>query len=167
MLSDALMTPAAISGTRRRVICVNCSANIGDFVVNEDNSAVWAEAALKFIKIAAIPLLLFLFIFGSVFVTLWHMFVLLFAALVVKIIAAIKKIEMPYPTAYIVALFATIPVLILNMVLNTFMQVPAFIDLLLFIVIVSINLKPLRAQETTPIEAATPIEKTTPVTETN
>lgn len=159
-----VVTKNGIAGTeengRMRVISLE-QANLGDFVINESNTVEWTATALDFIKIAAVPLLLFLFVFGSVFVTMWHMFVLVFAALVVKLIAAIKKIEMPYPTAYVVALFATIPVLILNMVLNTFMQVPALIDLLLFIFVVSINLRATHATE------ATPTGVTNPVTETN
>ncbi len=142
-----------------RVITLK-QANLGDFVINEENATTWTTTAFKFIKIAVIPLLLFLFIFGSAFITLWHMFVLLFAALIVKIIAAIKKVEMPYPTAYIVALFATIPVLIVNVVLNTFIYVPVFIDLLLFIVVVSSNLKTTSASTSAPTETVEPVAET-------
>lgn len=139
-----VVTKNGIAGTeesgRMRVISLE-QADLGDFVVNEENATTWANKGLSFAKMAAIPLLLFLFVFGSVFMTMWHMFVLLFAALLVKIIAAIKKIEMTYPNAYVVALFSTIPVLILNMLFNTFADIPTLIDILLFVIIVSINLK--------------------------
>ncbi len=159
-----VVTKNGIAGTeengRMRVISLK-QANLGDFVINKNNAVTWAETALDFIKVAAIPLLILLFIFGSLLITLGHMFVLLFAALVVKIIAAIKKIKMPYPNAYIVALFAIIPVLILNMIVNKFVPVPVSINLLLFIVIVSVNLK------STHTPAVAPAETITPVTETN
>jgi hypothetical protein len=116
-------------------------ANLGDFVINEENSTYWISKAASFAYRAYIPFLLFVLVFGTLFLLLWQMFVLVFAALVVKIIAAIKKVSLAYGYAYRIALFASLPVIILNIILNPFFNIPALVDFLLFIALVSFNLK--------------------------
>lgn len=139
-----VITKNGIVGTeengRMRVITLKQS-ELGDFVISEENVSGWAATAISFAKKAALPLLALLFFFGVVFVTLWHMFVLVFAALVVKIVSAAKSVKMSYPNAYVVALFASIPILVLNAIFNTFTDIPVLIDIVLFVLIVSLNLK--------------------------
>ncbi len=163
-----VVTKNGIAGTeengRMRVITLKQS-ELGDFVINEENASSWTANALSFAKKASLPMLALLFVFGVLFVTLWHMFVLVFAALVVKIVAAVKNIKMPYPNAYVVALFASIPVLILNAILNTFMHIPFLIDIALFVLVVSINLKV--NPKATEVETTVAAESAPAVTETD
>lgn len=132
----------AVRGSSGKIEALSLAdAKIGDFTVTEQKVSEWADIAINFAKAAIVPLAIVMIILGTTLLTLWQMFALVFGALIVKLIAYIKKTPLEYAKAYMVALYASVPVIIFNLLLTMIWPIPFLLDLVLFVVVVAVNLK--------------------------
>ncbi len=119
---------------------------IPDFTVNYANITKWLSDTDKLNKIIAFafPILILLGVFIAYVFKLIYLF---FGALLVYIVAKIKKINLSYRKSYHVALYAvTLPTLLSAVAFFTGLKMFTFLPSILLIIAVWFNLK----QETTP-----------------
>ena len=117
-------------------------SEIQELEINEGVVKSYAQKARPWILAGIFALPLIVLVFFGIGVLVYFLFLALFGALLVKIAARIRGFSLPYAGAYAVALYATIPVTVFNVVAdiigfgNSF-----FTSVLVFVLVVMINLK--------------------------
>jgi hypothetical protein len=114
-----------------------------DLTLTEELVHEWSGILVTWFSILAIPFALLAIVFVAVFGTVFHALLSLAGALLVRLAGFFKKENLSYGQAYSIALFATVPVAIIQTAAY-FAGVPAipyFLDVALFFVIVLVNIK--------------------------
>ncbi len=139
----ALLTKGEIVTQRDKgQISIQDLGEATDIVISEEVVLAWVEkvrASLSVFVPAGIALTFVVIVLGFVL----YLVPLLFFALIPFFLAWVKKISLTYGGAYKMSMYAVIPGLVLKSVLNIsgFFFVPAYLSLLVFMLIIFINLR--------------------------
>ncbi len=131
-----------ITQSNKGQISIQDLSRVPDFVISEEVLLAWVEkvrASLSVFVPAGIALTFIVIMAGFVL----YLVPLLLFALIPFLIAWVKKIPLTYGGAYKISMYAVIPGLMLKTILNAsgFFFVPAYLSLLVFMLIIFINFR--------------------------
>src|SRR3989344_582823 len=123
-------------------------SSIKEFTLDKKTVDEFAAMVRPWIAAAVYLLPLIMLAFITLWGVLMYLFLAVFGALTVKLIALLKGLPMPYGTAYVTALYALIPVLLFDLLTDIIGFGNSFLlGALVFIVILLVNL----GKEPTPV----------------
>jgi len=116
---------------------------MGEVLVTEEIVTKWVDSFLDILLVLLVPLVILMFAFVAMFITLGHMIASLFGGLVVMLLGRLKKLPLAYGEAYKTAVVASIPLILIGTVafFFGFPVLPFFIDFFIFLAIVLANLE--------------------------
>jgi len=114
-----------------------------DVVFDEDKAVDWVGKIRSYTYILFVPLAALLIVIGSFAAALYYSFLAIFAAFFVMFVAKIRKVSVAYRKAYVVALYAFTPVIVIDLLTDVVgvNADPFWFSTIIFVVAIVVNIK--------------------------
>ncbi len=124
----------------------------GDVTINEENVETWTNTAEKWTYVAVLPLTLMMIGMLAGFSLVYYLVVSFVLALIPLLVGKILKLTISYRSAYIISLYALIPVVVVDMVamLMGTLSLPFMVTVVIFTFFLVFNLRGWKKEEDIP-----------------
>ncbi len=129
-----------------------------DLTITEDKVISWSKIAIKWAYVAIIPLTLMMIGLVAGFSFVYYIIISFALTLIPLLIGKARKLPITYRSAYIVSLYALVPVVMIDIVTTLFglLTLPFWLVLVIFTVVVILNLRDWKAVEVVPVDVTIP-----------
>ncbi len=129
-----------------------------DLTITEDKVISWSKIAIKWAYVAIIPLTLMMIGLVAGFSFVYYIIISFALTLIPLLIGKARKLPITYRSAYIVSLYALVPVVMIDIMTTLFglLTLPFWLVLIIFTGVVILNLRDWKAVEVVPVDVTTP-----------
>ncbi len=125
-----------------------------DLTITEDKVISWSKIAIKWAYVAIIPFTLMMIGLIAGFSFIYYIVISFALALIPLLIGKARKLPITYRSAYIISLYALVPVVMIDIVTTLFglLTLPFWLTVVIFSVVVILNLRDWKTADNIPVQ---------------